>query len=251
MKAKKLLVFVMTAALVFGLNSLTAFGATDLIQYGDFEISEEDWANVVGPVWVIEGIPAYEAGVNETSTNQLQWFEGDSTNYVWDIWSQSGDSAGAKISQTVTVTEAGTYTLSMDIMGGAGDGITVTPFVGDEEGIGTATTGWNADPSTWETITMTVDLEPGDYTVGASVDTSANNAWGKIDNISFVLGGESSDTEKTTEADDDENTTTAAVETTAAVTTAAKTGDATPVAMAAVAIIAAGVVIVSRKKVSE
>lgn len=250
MKAKKLLVFVMTAALVFGLNAMTAFGATDLIQYGDFEITEEEWANVVGPVWVIEGIPAYDDASNTTSSNQLEWFEGDSTNYIWNIWSESGSDEGAKISQTVTVTEAGSYTLSMAIMGGTGDGITVTPFIGDEVGIGTATTGWNADPTTWEVITMTVDLEAGEYVVGAMVDTSAANAWGKLDNFSLVKAGDSAagdDSDDDDAATEEDTTTAAAVET----TTAAKTGDATPFAMAAIAVVAAGVVIISRKKVTE
>jgi hypothetical protein len=251
MRAKKLFAVAMTAALVLSMN-MSVF------------------ANEGGK-WTVAG-PADDTSATTTCTNGLKWFQSDSTNYVYQVWSQNGTSEAYGITQNVTITEAGDYTLTMNIMGGSGDGITVTPVIGDQTGAGIATTGWNEDVTSWQTVTFTATLDAGTYDVGCTIDASASNAWGYVDNVSltdasgnevlnkgdfeisedewstYVNDGSSDGTEETTAAQTNDTTAAAAENTTAASSTVATTGDATPWAMAVLAIAAASVVVVLRKK---
>ena len=257
MKAKKFMAVALSAALALTMNTMA-------------------FANE-GSKWAISG-PEADDGV--TTANQLAWFDGDASNYVYQVWSKDGESNPFVISQKVKITEAGTYTLTMDIMGGDGDGITVTPFIGDNKGVGTATTGWNADPSTWASITFTADLDEGIYDVGASVDGSLSNAWGYIDNISLkgdsgevlnkgdfeisedewetYVGNDASFDEDTDDdtSDSDDTTDDSDVDSADVVIPSndgstvapAETGDNTPLAMAGILVAAAGVVVVLKKR---
>lgn len=233
-----------------------------------------------GSKWSYTG-PATE---EEKYFNELSWFEQDANNYVYKIWAKEGTSKNMGISQKVKITEPGKYTLSMDIMGGSGDGITVTPFVGDNKGVGSATTGWLENPADWSNIKFSVELKKGVYDVGCICDMSNNNAWGYVDNISLVdadgnevlnkgdfeisqdewedyVGDDASfeedETEEETEADDettDEGSDDASQPDEQVISddgnagNVAETGDMGPVAMAGVIILASGVIIFSRKR---
>ena len=261
MRAKKLFAVALSAALALSMSTVA-------------------FANE-GSKWSISGLANNDAEDTD-SVNKLAWYQGDASNYVYQVWSKNGTSEGAKISQKVKITEAGKYTLTMDIMGGDGDGITVTPFIGDNKGVGTATTGWSEDPSTWQSITFTADLDAGVYDVGASVDLSASNAWGYIDNISlkgdsgevlnkgdfeisqdewedYVGDDASFDDDADTSSDDDADDTTSDDGTVddvvvvpsndcATADTVASTGDASPFAMAGILVLAAGAVVVLKKR---
>lgn len=168
MKLKKLLVFVSALVLVFGLNATSVFAATG--------------------VWTIDGVADYVDGVNTVSTNNVSYFNSDSSNYCYTFWSQDGTDEVAQISQTVEITEAGTYTFSFQYMGGPeGNGpVSVVGFVGDETGDSSTTSGWIEDPALWDWYTMIVELEPGTYEVGAVVDLTSTNAWGDLDNFTLT-----------------------------------------------------------------
>lgn len=216
--------------------------------------------------------------------NELKWFENDANNYTYNVWSKEGTSEKMGISQKVKITEPGKYTLTMDIMGGSGDGITVVPFIGDNKGAGTATTGWNDNPSTWANIKFTANLKAGVYDVGCLCDMSNQNAWGYIDNISLVdengdevlnkgdfeiaqdewedyIGDDASfeeDSEPETDAEEEETEDAGSDdvdEPSDPVTSedgntgnVAETGDMGPVAMGSLIILAAGVIIFTRKR---
>ncbi len=219
--------------------------------------------------------------------NELKWFENDANNYTYNCWSKEGTSEKMGISQKVKITEAGKYTLTMNIMGGSGDGITVIPFIGSNQGAGTATTGWNDNPSTWSSVKFTADLKKGVYDVGCLCDMSNPNAWGYVDNISLVgpsgdevlnkgdfeitqdewedyVGDdakfeEDAEPETEEEVDDTEDTEDAGsdnVDDSSDPVTSndgndgnvAQTGDMGPAAMGAMIILAAGVIIFTRKR---
>ena len=260
MRAKKIFAVATTVALALTMN-LSAF------------------ANE-GSKWSYTG-PATE---DEKYFNELKWFENDANNYTYNVWSKDGTSEKMGISQKVKITEAGKYTLTMDIMGGAGDGITVIPFIGDKQGAGQATTGWNDNPSTWTNIKFTADLKAGVYDVGCLCDMSAENAWGYIDNVSLVdengdevlnkgdfeisqdewdeyIGDDASfeedpaeeeETEEETEdsgsSDVSEPDDQVVPEDGSGSGNVAETGDMGPVAMGSLIILAAGVIIFTRKR---
>lgn len=167
MKLKKFLVFVSALVLVFGLNATSAFAATG--------------------VWTIDGV-AHIEGTGTTSTNNVSYFNNDASNYCYSFWSQDGTDEGAQISQTVEITEAGTYTLSFYYMGGpeSNGPISVVGFIGDTQGESQTSVGWIEDPEMWDLYTVSADLEPGTYEVGAVVDISSINAWGDLDNFTLT-----------------------------------------------------------------
>lgn len=165
---KKFLVFASALVLVLGLNASSVFAATG--------------------VWTIDGVTDYITGVNEISTNNVSYFNSDSSNYCYTFWSQDGTDEVAQIYQTVEITEAGTYTLSFYYMGGPDSNgpISVYGYVGDNIGESVTSSGWIEDPEMWDIYTMSVDLEAGSYDVGAVVDLTATNAWGDLDNFTLT-----------------------------------------------------------------
>ena len=167
---KRFLVIVSALVLVFGLNATSVLAATG--------------------VWTIDGV-AHIEGDGTTSTNNVSYFNNDASNYCYSFWSQDGTDEGAQISQTVEITEAGTYTFSFQYMGGPDSNgpISVVGFVGDTQGDVATSGGWIEDPALWDWYTLQVDLEAGTYEVGAIVDISSTNAWGDLDN--FTLTDES------------------------------------------------------------
>lgn len=170
MKLKKFLVFISALVLVFGLNASSVLAATG--------------------VWTIDGVQDYNDSTNTASTNSVAYFNNDAANYCYTVWSQDGTDEGAQISQTVEITEAGTYTLSFYYMGGpeSNGPIQVTGFIGDVQGTTetTAETGWVEDPNLWDMYTVQADLEAGTYEVGVVIDMSAINAWGDVDNFTLT-----------------------------------------------------------------
>jgi len=270
MRAKRIFAVVMTLVMVLGLNVTSAFAAEG--------------------VWTIDGLANVTGGDSTNNVGWTNSDSADYGN-CWSFWSKNGSSDGAWIDQTVTL-EAGTYTLSFIYQGQGEnpDSVTFYGYIGDNKGIEDTSGAWvsdGTDQSGWGQYTTDITVDAaGTYEVGVYADVSTAGCWAQIDNISLV---NSSGTELLTEGDfdfaeadyakyivnnadassssDSETTEASSSNSNSATTraasgsrststtkssTAAKTGDNTPIAMAAIAIVAASAVVVSRrKKVSE
>lgn len=110
--------------------------------------------------------------------------EGEHAFKYW-IKDTAGEKQSFTLNQTVPTLPAGSYQLSVRIMGGAGsEAGHVKLFAGDEMIEAVTTKGYNA----WETITLTFELakETTNFQVGANV-IGEPNAWGYLDGFSLMV----------------------------------------------------------------
>ncbi|THE12455.1 extra-cellular endo-beta-1,4-galactanase [Bacillus timonensis] len=149
--------------------------------------------------WTIESANAID--VQHFAYSGDAWMtpsEGDFALKYWvkDTATEAQDFA---VQQTFPVLSAGTYTLTVQSMGGEGADVgKVTLFAGEDMSEPAPTTGYN----NWGKVSLDFELteEIKDFVVGAKVE-GAPNAWGYLDNFTLSKKGADSEAPEPVQAD--------------------------------------------------
>ncbi|WP_117168522.1 glycosyl hydrolase 53 family protein [Paraliobacillus sediminis] len=115
-----------------------------------------------------------------------EWMTKDEGEFATNFWVQDTAEGNQSftLSQTITALPAGSYELSVNVMGGSNaEAGNVRLFAGEEIANVVTTTGYN----NWETVTLTFELaeDATDFQIGANVDGEPN-AYGYLDSFQLI-----------------------------------------------------------------
>ncbi|WP_117149310.1 glycosyl hydrolase 53 family protein [Paraliobacillus zengyii] len=124
--------------------------------------------------------------VNQFEYVEDEWMTKDEGEFATNFWVQdsAGGNQSSTLSQTITSLPAGSYELSVNVMGGSdAEASNVELFAGEDIANVVTTTGYN----NWETVTLTFEIteDVTDFQVGAIVDGEPN-AWGYLDSFQLL-----------------------------------------------------------------
>jgi len=174
-------VMIMSSFLANGRNEVAADSHSDYLVNGGFE--SDFWAD---GSWTVDQVDWNSIHVQRFLYSDDPWMlpnEGDYALKYWMRDTASGNQAFT-LKQTIKQLPAGSYELSVQSMGGAGDEAGhVQLFAGGKTVDAVSTKGYNS----WETIRLKFELEEGvsNFEVGAMV-TGAPNAWGYLDHFRLI-----------------------------------------------------------------
>ncbi|WP_117161237.1 glycosyl hydrolase 53 family protein [Paraliobacillus sp. X-1268] len=186
-KGKKLkFVYVLLAFLLmfstFGINTNSVnvqASSTNLLTNGGFETDFWDDGS-----WEVtsQGM----VNVNQFEYVEDEWMTKDEGEFATNFWVQdtAEGNQSSRLSQTITSLSAGSYELSVNVMGGSdAEASNVKLFAGEDIENVVTTTGYN----NWETVTLTFEIteDVTDFQVGAIVDGEPN-AWGYVDSFQLL-----------------------------------------------------------------
>ncbi|CEE00363.1 hypothetical protein BT1A1_0504 [Caldibacillus thermoamylovorans] len=174
--------FILIFSLILNFNSLHFSYAAEsdsgnLLVNGGFELDIWD-----GGAWNIEPNNWNYLNINRFNYSDDKWLNPDEGNYGLKYWVKNTASSNGSftVKQTVSSLEPGYYELSVESMGGLGNGAgQVQLFAGEQ----TSDVKKTNDYNNWETITLQFEVaEESDIEVGANI-SGKPNAWGYIDNF--------------------------------------------------------------------
>lgn len=174
-------VMIMSSFLANGRNEVAADSHSDYLVNGGFE--SDFWAD---GSWTVDQVDWNSIHVQRFLYSDDPWMLPNEGDYALKYWMRDTASANQTftLKQTIKQLPAGSYELSVQSMGGAGDEAGhVQLFAGGKTVDAVSTKGYNS----WETIRLKFELEEGvsNFEVGAMV-TGAPNAWGYLDHFRLI-----------------------------------------------------------------